>query len=411
MRFILFTLLLFSVNGYAQYIGVKARYSETRLVNDAPHPPKRENRLILSFYAVTFTTDYVWTPIVLSNYDLWVYKQGFQYGNQNGGVLDSTGNNYPGYPYPAPRAVAYFNTLGLNYVDCDPNLATHYVVNGQELDCGFVTVSYYDVDGGTGNPIECFPAPNILLPLYSSPHPYSWNPGNVNFGGGDIPPGPPYNLYNFSCGGLLQLVQRGLLAPDTSSESIPLPVTFAFVRGEIQGTHTANIWWSNLTESAINRYEVQQSIENGPFTTFDTVAPINNNHERADYTLSFIQQESNVLYRIKAVENSGQFIYSSIIHLRLAGTNGPAPHQSILTVYPNPFTNEIFNFRLTNAEQGRYISSIVTPDGKVIKQKLIMHGGGDLTRPINPDGLLPGMYQFVLRSSNNIYTQKFVYVR
>ena len=83
MKFILLGALLCThCFGFSQYIGVRARYTETRLVDDSPNPPKRENRLILSFFTVSFNgTENVFTPVVLSNYDIWVYKQGLQYGN------------------------------------------------------------------------------------------------------------------------------------------------------------------------------------------------------------------------------------------------------------------------------------------------------------------------------------------
>src|SRR5258706_9948769 len=103
-KFIFLSLMLFIYCcsfSQSKYIGVKARYAETRLVDDSPNPPKRQNRLILSFYEVSSTG--VYTPVSLSNYDIWVYKEGLQYGSYMGGVLDSSGNNYPGYSWPAPK--------------------------------------------------------------------------------------------------------------------------------------------------------------------------------------------------------------------------------------------------------------------------------------------------------------------
>ncbi len=411
MKSILCLLLSFALNlASAQYIGVKARYTETRLTDDFPNPPERENRLVLSFYEVTFNGNYVWTPVVLSNYDIWVYKGGLQYGNGSGGVVDSTGNNYPGYNYTAPKAVAYYNSLGLNYVDCDPGVATHYVVNGHELDCGFITVSYWDVDLGTGLPFEAFPAPNILLPYYDFSHPYYFLPGNVNFDWSGGLPGPPYNMYNFSCGGPVQLVMRGLLGADSSGVGEPLPVTFAFVRGEIQGTNTARIHWSNLTESDIDRYEIQQAIGNDPFVSLDTIAPKTNNGGRADYEFFTLQTDKIVFYRVKATENSGRIIYSPVVSLRLADTNEPGLNEPSLTVFPNPVTGNQFTFRLAQAPAGRYISAIITPDGKQVKQKMIEHpGNGDLVRQIELEGMMPGLYRLVVYSSAYRYTQSFVY--
>lgn len=410
MKFILCCLLsCIALFSSAQYIGVRARYTETRLIDDSPNPPKRENRLILSFFHVAFNgTENVWTPAILSNYDIWVYKQGLQYGLV-GGVLDSTGNNYPGYAWPAPRAVSYYNTLGLNYIDCDPNAATHYVVNGNELDCGFVTVSYWDIDYGTMQPIECFPAPNICLPYYDFIHPYYFNPGNVNFENA-FASGPPYNLYNFFCGtGVLNLVMRGLLNADTTV-GVVLPVRFANVRGDLRDSN-AIIEWSNMTESDLEAYTIEKS-ENGiDWKAAGTVLPLRNDGTRADYTFQTIQTVSLCYYRIKATELNGGNFYSSVIYLRKPPVSAGAPAATpALAIYPNPVTGNEFTLRLTNAPKGRYISSIVSPDGKRFKQKMIEHtGNGDLVRQIAVDGLLPGVYRLVIQSENYKYTQSFLY--
>lgn len=411
MKFILcclFACIVFSSS--AQYIGVRARYTETRLVDDSPNPPKRENRLVLSFFHVGFNgTENVWTPAMLSNYDIWVYRQGLQYGNVMGGVLDSTGNNYPGYAWPAPKAVSYYNTLGINYIDCDPNAATQYVVNGHELDCGFITVSYWDIDYGTMQPIECFPAPNICLPYYDFMHPYYFDPGNVNFSPEAVFPGPPYNLYNYHCGGPLQLVRRGLLNYDTIV-GVVLPVRFANVRGDLRDSN-AILEWSNMTESDVAAYAVERS-ENGiDWQTAGTVVPLKNDGTRADYIFQTIQPASLCYYRIKTTELSGGNIYSAVIYLRKPPVSPGAPAaSSVLSIYPNPVTGNEFTFRLSNAPKGRYISSIVAPDGKRLNHKMIEHdGNGDLVRQLEVNGLLPGLYRLVIHSQNYKYTQTFLY--
>lgn len=409
MKFILLLALLCThFFGFTQYIGVRARYTETRLVDDSPNPPKRENRLILSFFTVSFNgTQNVFTPVVLSNYDIWVYKQGLQYGNVMGGVLDSTGNNYPGYAWPAPKVVSYYNTLGLNYIDCDPNAATHYVVNGQELDCGFITVSYWDVDGGTGQPIECFPAPNICLPWYDFMHPYYFNPGNVNFSPESVFPGPPYNLYNFHCGGPLQLVRRGLLSYDTSG-TVVLPVRFANVRAEIDAIDRVTISWSNMTESEIQHYTIESSSDAVVFQPTGTILPTGNSGERTDYTYSSSQIAAITYYRIKATENSGSVLYSNVVVVR---RNIPvtATDQSF-SIYPNPVTGAELSLRLKNGDPGRYILTVISPDGQAVRNKLIDHINGDLIRQIDMNGLAPGIYQLVLRNSSKKFTQQFLYV-
>ena len=410
-RILFFLLCLICIESGAQYIGVKAKYTETRLVDDSPNPPKRENRLILSFYEVSFNgTENVWTPVALSNYDIWVYKMGLQYGSNTGGVLDSTGNNYPGYSYTAPKAVSYYNTLGLNYVDCDTYSATHYVVNGHTLDVGFITVSYWDVDWGTMQPYEAFPAPNVLLPYYDISHPYYFAPGNVNFDWSAGFPGPPYNMYNFFCGtGVLNLVMRGVLAQDTGNSNVVLPVRFANVRGEIRDSNIT-IGWSNLTEIDIAVYDIEKSADGINWVSMISVLPLSNNGSRADYFQAGLQTEERCYYRIKATETTGQFFYSHVIVLRKnSGPTIPQEAIRVLSVDPNPETGDQFTFRLTNAEKGRYISMILSADGKQLKQKMIEHDGtGDLVRQIDLDGLLPGIYKLVLRSSNYKYSQTLI---
>ena len=404
MKFI-FLLLLISNLCTAQYIGVRARYTETRLVDDSPNPPKRENRLVLSFYTVTFNgTGNDFTPVVLSNYDIWVYKEGLQFGNPMGGVLDSTGNNYPGYAWPAPKVVSYYNTFGLNYIDCSPYLATHYVVNGQELDCGFITVSYWDMDYGTMLPFEAFPAPNICLPWYDFIHPYYFLPGNVNFSTETVFPMPPYNFYNFYCGGPLQLVRRGLLSFDSTSGGVVLPVRFAHVKGTIDPSNKATISWSNLTESDILQYEVERSADGATFHTIATVLPNQNNGGRADYTFMSLQPDLKDYYRVKATETTGASFYSNIV--TLSKTKKP----KVFIVNPNPVTHGQFTFRLTNAEQGRYVFSIINQQGQQIKQKIFTHTGGDISQQVEITGIPPGAYQLVLWSATERYSQKIVNV-
>lgn len=411
MKFILCCLLLFIYSmSFSQYIGVKARYTETRLVDDSPNPPKRENRLILSFFIVTFNgTENIWTPTVLSNYSIWVYKQGLQYGNVMGGVLDSTGNNYPGYNYPAPKVVSYYNTLGLNYIDCDPNAATLYAVNGHQLDCGFVTVSYWDVDWGTMVPFEAFPAPNVCLPYYDFMHPYYFNPGNVNFDN-VWASGPPYNMYNFFCGtGVLNLVMRGLLQADTGNTAVVLPVRFANVRAVINAAERVTISWSNMTESDIVNYTIEGSIDGTSFQSIGTVLPTQNTGGKADYNYYTNQTAERAYYRIKAIETTGTVLYSNVMVLRKEMQTTGISNES-LTIYPNPVTSGEFTLSLSNAPAGRYICSIITPGGQQIRHKMIEHNSGDLVRQIDMTGLPSGLYRVVLWSATMKFTQQLVYV-
>lgn len=405
MKILLFIFLLFiSRTSFSQYIGVKAKYTQSRLVDNLPEPPSRENRLVLSFYEVNAAGFY--TPVSLSNFDIWVYKQGLQYGSLMGGVLDSTGNNYPGYAWTAPQAVAYYNSYNPNYIDCDPNLATRYTVNGHELDCGFIGVSSWEA----GN--ESFTAPNICLPYYFYPHPYSFSPGNVNFSW-PLVPTEPYNWYSFSCSGSTQqVIIRGVLAPGTAGEEIPLPVRFANLRGSIIGTEDVSISWSNLTESNILIYEIERSLDGNVFQSVSTVLPTLNNEGKADYVLAIAQPAVSAYYRIKAVETNNKVFYSTVLLMKKSERNNdPATNPNLLlSIFPNPVNNSELTFRVKDAVEGRYIFFIINPEGQTIKSKIIAHSGGELIRKVDLSGCPKGIYQLVLRSDTKKYIQKFAYV-
>ena len=89
----------------------------------------------------------------------------------------------------------------------------------------------------------------------------------------------------------------------------------------------------------------------------------------------------------------------------------PGSAQPVISVFPNPVTNGIFNYNLPNAYKGRYISIVVNAEGKQLRQKLIMHNGGDLKGQADLTGVPTGMYQFVIRGERQKYTQKILYVR
>ncbi len=400
---IILLLFLFPTFVNAQYIAIKARYTATRLVDDFPNPPKRENRLMLSFYEVNGAGAY--TPVAVTNYQLYVYKEGLQYGSLIGAVLDSAGNNYDHYSFTAPKAVSYYNSMGESYIDCIAGLSTLYVVNGHTLDCGWIGVSYWDIDGGTGEAIERFTAPNISLPYFAWPHPYFDAPGNINFWA-PVPPTAPYNLYNFTCG-TLQYVRRGVLQADTSdSEIITLPVRFANVNGNIDAANRATISWTNLTESNVAVYEIERSTDGINFQKIGTTLASSNAGGSATYDFSTTQLDNKNYYRIKAVEMDGTIYYSVIITISQLTAQG----LQLFSIYPNPVTSNELNIRLENAEAGRYIFSVVSSSNQRLKQKMIIYEGGTLIRRIDLN-LPPGLYTAILQSATQRFTKQIIITR
>ena len=406
-RILLFVLLSSCLQLRAQYIGVKARYTETRLVPNPGFPVSRENRLMVSFYTVIDTG--VYTPAVISNQTFWIWKTGLQIANIYGGILDSSGHNYPGYSFTAPRAIAYFNTYGDHHVDCDPSLTVSYLANGHEIDFGFVEVSHWIYNDVYDRYEEQFTAPNIFLPYYQFPHPYAIMPGNANFGG--YPAGESSGYTFFCAGPSQQWVYRGEITHNSDSSFVILPVRFAGESITVSGEATVSLSWSNMTESDVLHYEVQRALPGGGFETISTITPALNDGSRADYTNVFSQASPQIYYRIKAFEYSGAAFYSKVLYGNLETFNQTREDQNKLTVFPNPVVHSNFQFQLSQARKGRYISTVVTAEGKQLKRQLIMHNGGNLPGQVDLSGIPAGMYQFVLTSDNETFTKKIILIR
>lgn len=392
--------------GFAQYIGLKAKWIDTRTVDNLPLPPSREDRLVLSFYTVSY--DGTYTPVQLSNYWIWIEKEGSQYGSPCGGLQDSCGNNYPGYSTTAPQVVAYFNSYASNDIDCNPALTTPYIVNGQELDCGFIQVSHWEEDPVTLANTEIFPAPNVCLHYYQPFEPYFVLPGNVNFSQ-PVNLTTPYNWYSFSCGNSgQQLIVRGVVPQGTDTSLNILPVEFANEKASYDATQNkVTISWSFLNESNVQYYEIERSTGNNSFAPIGRMLPILNNGSQADYQFSDTSLSNaghSLQYRIKALLTNGTYLYSIVLQISI-----PRPSISIpISIYPNPVVNNQFIFQCPDLPAGYYHIAMINGRGAEVLQKEIYHSGGSLAESVYLQNLASGTYCFMIQSENIKISKKII---
>jgi hypothetical protein len=158
---------------------------------------------------------------------------------------------------------------------------------------------------------------------------------------------------------------------------IPLPVTFVSFEARRTGNEVL-LTWRIAGEKNVNRYEVERSFDGRSFSTIASIA----SHGKDLYTHSDVLAASTAFYRIKNVDNDGQFKYSAIV--RLAGNNSAI----VLKAFPLPVQSRLTVEHPTIS--GRALISVSSADGRIVRT--IVPGNGSIQTGIDMSNLQEGMY-------------------
>jgi len=188
----------------------------------------------------------------------------------------------------------------------------------------------------------------------------------------------------------------------TDKETNPLPVKLVNVKAYRSGNRN-KIEWTNLTETAVDVYEVQRSVTGTSFETMSSVAARGNTNAREDY-FGFDPQTSPVTYyRIKVIGNDGKISYSPVVKV-----NGNDQDQQKLVLYPNPVTGKQFTIQM-NSAAGDYQVRIFGANGQVVKMETLKHPGGAYSKTIElPSQLQAGQYYLQVSGGEQMLTTKFI---
>ena len=138
------------------------------------------------------------------------------------------------------------------------------------------------------------------------------------------------------------------------STSTTFPVEWVSVSGEV-ADNTARILWETTREINADYYQIErQERGSGLFQTIGKVSANNNaseinKYQFADQQLTQLENNREILYRIKQVDVDGKFEYSKTIEL----VNNIQPFA--INVYPNPAT-DIVHIDLNGSEDFQYLN-------------------------------------------------------
>ena len=148
--------------------------------------------------------------------------------------------------------------------------------------------------------------------------------------------------------------------------SIVLPLQFTEIKALRKNEQKVLVDWKTENESALNHFEVQRGNDGRVFESVSNlVQPFNNVTTNTYHFEDNTANNSNLYYRIKAVDLDGSSTYSNIVKV---GFNSVKPE---ILIYPNPVVNRKVCLTFKGHAVGSYQMDIYSTSGQLIKSELI----------------------------------------
>jgi predicted esterase len=192
-------------------------------------------------------------------------------------------------------------------------------------------------------------------------------------------------------------------------DDTPLPVKWrAFTA--TRSNSEINLFWQTAQEINNNHFEIERSVDGNLFTTTGQKEAVGNSNviQRYQFTDLEVLDHITYYYRIKQIDNDGQFDFSDILAVPAVGKLKGRWH-----IWPNPVGNDqSLQIELIDrsADANRAIKAkVIRPDGTVVYQ--IENTLSKLTSQLTNvfERISPGIY--IIQISDQNYQENFRLVR
>jgi hypothetical protein len=181
-------------------------------------------------------------------------------------------------------------------------------------------------------------------------------------------------------------------ATNGTFSQIPLPVNFIGFEAKRLNSNV-QLTWKVAGEENVSHYEVERSNDGRSFATIGNVSKTG----RDIYTYTDATTSSTIYYRVKNVDNDGQFKYSTIARI----VNGKS--EIVLRAFPQPVQSKLTVQH--PSIDGKALVSVSTADGRTVRT--IVPANGSMQTYVDMNGLQKGMYVIRFDSGDgNIQTMK-----
>ena len=208
-----------------------------------------------------------------------------------------------------------------------------------------------------------------------------------------LPDYPAGESQDFGCG-FNQYFRVGALVPEEL-------LSFS---GKGEGSNNC-LFWETAQEVNTNHFELEYSSNGIQFNKVAEIKAVGNSTIKSDY--SYIHKTfvlGNVYYyRLKMVDNDGQFKYSSIVTIKPTSGNF-----SVNSINPNPF-NDVINLDVTSLVAQSVKINIYDVQGRIQVQKNILLKSGINQVQLNElEKIVSGIYMLEINANGQRIVQKIM---
>jgi len=173
------------------------------------------------------------------------------------------------------------------------------------------------------------------------------------------------------------------------------PVTFSNINASINNKESL-INWSAKNEINTVNYSIEKSSNGSEFKEIGIVAA----SKRLNYSYTDLTPTSGVnYYRIKAIDNNGAVLYSSVVKVLNQTLSG-------ITVFPNPVIGRKLNIQIDGVTIGHYTLNIYSINGQKVSSTTLTLSSSSLSQTLAlPNSIKAGTYQLELSNGFNRITK------
>jgi hypothetical protein len=174
----------------------------------------------------------------------------------------------------------------------------------------------------------------------------------------------------------------------TASVSNPFSTRFSTVQG-LCDQNSILLNWVAVQQSGADRYDIEQSADGRNWSSIGVVPANRNELGEASYSFNYTKNASNSLFRISAVNTTGERIYSSIIE-------SPCTPNSYMAVTPNPVYSTA-TVRIGSPVATKAKLMLVNGGGVVLQNREASLLTGTNQVPVDMSGLPAGYYTLLIQ--------------